>query len=114
MKDSGNSIDIIPEGTTVRVIEINDDRLSVEWHGQHGRIDKNDVVSTVDAIDYYPQKISRNSNPNYDFAYYNRRVGFGKKGQSNKTLADFHQAIRLNPQDSLQHLSALAPAFFHA
>ena len=34
----------------------------------------------------------------YTSAYYNRGVGYGRKGELDKEIADFTEALRLNPK----------------
>jgi tetratricopeptide (TPR) repeat protein len=84
------------EEAAYKVLEDKDDRLKVKTRsGVVGWFDKDDAVRLEDAVAYFTQRIEDNAKD--VSALYFRGVAWGMRGDPDKAIKDFSEAIRLNP-----------------
>ena len=92
----------IPRGGQLRVDRINGDYYWVLWKGEKGWINRKDVLSLDRALEYFTNAIRRNPCA----AEYSKRGGvWFWKGENDKAIADYTEAIRLDPKDPIAYSS---------
>ncbi len=91
---------VVDDGVTFRVYTVeraNGDWLWLVAGGASGWVRARDVVPFDRAIDYFTQQIR--INPGSASAYLNRGFIWHEKSELNIALADYDEAIRLDPKD---------------
>jgi tetratricopeptide (TPR) repeat protein len=82
---------------TLRAMRVKGDRLAVRSSGVEGWIRKRDVVAAEKALAYFTERIR--DNPRDGHALTARGVAeMGSGAKDDKALADFNEAIRVDPQ----------------
>ena len=97
---------IVDQGGTFgiyKVEQVNGDWLWLVAGGVSGWVRSGEVVPFDKAIDYYTQEIR--ANPDSSYAYMRRGIIWAEKGESDIALADFNEAIRLDPRYSTAYLN---------
>jgi tetratricopeptide (TPR) repeat protein len=92
----GQTVASVPRGAVVVVEEVGKDRLRVTRRGVSGWIIRQDVLPPEKAIDFFTQAIAKKPTAN---DYRGRGSAHAVTGQYDKALADYTEAIRLNPKD---------------
>src|SRR5262249_54203449 len=72
------------------------DYIKVRHRGVAGWFDKADAVLLENAIPYFTRRIRQNEKDAY--AYAHRGSAWREKGEYDKALADYNEAIRLDPK----------------
>jgi tetratricopeptide (TPR) repeat protein len=94
LKNDSRIIGAVPRGTSLNVDEISEIGFRVTWGRVNGWISKHDVLPTEAALRYFAQAIA--SKPRA-LDYYGRGNAWLAKQQYDSALADFNEAIRLEP-----------------
>jgi tetratricopeptide (TPR) repeat protein len=91
----------VEKGTVLAVKHVNGDWFWVIHSNEHetvkGWINRSDVIPFSRALDFFNEELSR--------TYKNRGTIWGSEGQLDKAIADFGEAIRLDPKFAQPYIS---------
>jgi tetratricopeptide (TPR) repeat protein len=91
----------VAKDVAFRVLKDTDGRLRISSRRQDGWIAQKDAVLLDQAPTYFTRQVVRD--PKDSHAFTARRVVLLSKNEPDKALADFNQAIRLDPQATLAY-----------
>ena len=95
LKQQSGVVGTVPRGNHLRVEVVNGNWFWVLWHGKKAWIHRKDVIPLDEGITYFTQSLRRNPNAT---DYNIRGMIWQDRGDYDRALADFNQAIRLDAQ----------------